>query len=788
LKRTQSYTQRPTLFRFSLGVLIFVAALALRFQLLPVDLGYPFLTFYPALVLCFYLCGLGPGILFVALSAITALTLFKTPDWQLASASTGNIAVVVYLLSAGLIGLVVNQLRTYATYVNTLFESAPGGMLAIDVGSGKIIKANLAAERLWGYSLEELQTRSLDDLTYPDDLARIQQAYLQVKMGSADQLLFKARCVRKGGSVFWSETNVTSLKNADGTIKYVFGNSIEITGRLETESKLAELNRDFVTFLEHTSDFVYFKDADNRFRFCSQSLAKIAGHNSWRDMVGKRLFELFPEEMAKVYCQEELSVFRDGVPLLDKQDPYLDETGKKGWVSTSKWPQFDNQGNVQGIIGISRDITVQKCAVEQLKASEARYRSLLEDQTEIICRFKADGTMVYANDAFCRIFGMTREGIVGQSWHPVAWPEDLAMVKQQLAILSPENPVVVVENRILADDGSLRWGQFVNRAFFGQDGLISEIQTVGHDITELKKVQGQLHSLIAEQKAMLNSDLVGIVKLRNRQAVWVNTGMERIFGYQPGEMNGQSTRILYPDEASYQALGEKAYPTLKTQGIYRDQVQLVRKDGQKIWVDVSGVMLLDSLVESLWMMLDVTGLKEQQHALENIAYHDILTGLPNRLLVADRLGQLMVQANREKQLIAVCYLDLDGFKPVNDQFGHNAGDMILKEIARRIEALVHATDTVGRLGGDEFILLLTNLEGAEEYPLIMQRVIESINAPLAINESCQVNVGVSIGVALFPKDADDVDTLLSRADQAMYKAKGSGRNRVCLFNGESRRG
>ena len=158
-----------------------------------------------------------------------------------------------------------------------------------------------------------------------------------------------------------------------------------------------------------------------------------------------------------------------------------------------------------------------------------------------------------------------------------------------------------------------------------------------------------------------------------------------------------------------------------------------------------------------------------------------MTGLPNRLLVSDRLTQALAQAKRANELLAVCYLDLDGFKPVNDTYGHAAGDKLLKEITQRMQESVRINDTVGRLGGDEFVLLLTNLTDVMEFQIVLERVLEAINNPMALDESCEVTVGVSIGVSLFPRDSEDPDILLRYADHAMYQAKKAGRNRVHLF-------
>lgn len=310
-----------------------------------------------------------------------------------------------------------------------------------------------------------------------------------------------------------------------------------------------------------------------------------------------------------------------------------------------------------------------------------------------------------------------------------------------------------------------------------------------HDITALKASQQHLEQLTALQDAMLNNEIVGMVRLINRRMVKVNKAMEIIFGYAPGELNNQASRILYGDDASYENLGLNAYPTLDAGGFFRTQMQMRRKNGQPIWVDMSGVKLASAENESLWMMLDITELKQHERKIERLAFHDILTGLPNRLLISDRLRQAMALVKRNRQSLAVCYLDLDGFKPVNDTYGHDAGDKLLMEIAKRLEASLRSSDTVGRLGGDEFVLLLVGLETASDYRIALQRILDEINAPVSLDGQTQVHLGASIGVTVFPKDQHDADILLRHADHAMYQAKKAGRNRICFYqkSGSSKR-
>ncbi|MDP2825527.1 MAG: EAL domain-containing protein [Sulfuritalea sp.] len=210
-------------------------------------------------------------------------------------------------------------------------------------------------------------------------------------------------------------------------------------------------------------------------------------------------------------------------------------------------------------------------------------------------------------------------------------------------------------------------------------------------------------------------------------------------------------------------------------------------DGREHLLEITRLRVLDpdgGIGGIVGLAADHTERMEHQKQLEHIAHYDALTGMPNRVLLADRLSQALARAKRDKGLLAVCHLDLDGFKPVTDRFGHDAGDKVLVEVTRRIREAVREDDTVARLGGDEFVVLLVGLEATEECVGSLHRLLEGIKQPIAMNGAV-LNVSASIGVALYPEDEQDAETLLRHAHQAMCLAKQSGRNRYHLFDAAS---
>ena len=284
----------------------------------------------------------------------------------------------------------------------------------------------------------------------------------------------------------------------------------------------------------------------------------------------------------------------------------------------------------------------------------------------------------------------------------------------------------------------------------------------------------EISRLAAEREALLENDLVGMVKLKGRTETWHNKALATLFGYGPGELAGQLSRILSADDESYALIGN-AYAELALYGHHRSQIQMRRKDGSLVWIDLSGAKLPDG--ESLWLMLDISRVKESEVQARHLARHDSLTGLANRVELVEQIAQQLRDPGAQGRQLAVCYIDLDGFKAVNDRYGHDAGDRLLKEAANRISLAVRAGDLVARLGGDEFAVVLFDLPDETEVAAVLQRLLDSLAEPVAIRHGQAAVIGASIGVAFSPGYGDRLDEMLSAADAAMYAAKQAGKNR-----------
>jgi diguanylate cyclase (GGDEF)-like protein/hemerythrin-like metal-binding protein/PAS domain S-box-containing protein len=253
--------------------------------------------------------------------------------------------------------------------------------------------------------------------------------------------------------------------------------------------------------------------------------------------------------------------------------------------------------------------------------------------------------------------------------------------------------------------------------------------------------------------------------------------------YSHGELMGQNLKTIKSglNEAALSAL---IWQALAEEGHWSGEVWSRIQSGaiEAEWLTLSSIKNAQGEVDNyVGVFSNVSQLLQRQRQLERIANHDALTGLPNRLLLADRLELAIAHARRTHGLFALCYLDLDGFKTVNDRLGHAAGDQLLREIAQRLKRAVRGSDTVARLGGDEFVVVLGDLKQPEDCKIWLDRLLREVKRPVSFQQEL-ATVAASIGVAVFHLDGSDAESLLQAADQAMYQAKRLGKSRYCFFD------
>ncbi|WP_066342785.1 putative bifunctional diguanylate cyclase/phosphodiesterase [Azohydromonas lata] len=409
-------------------------------------------------------------------------------------------------------------------------------------------------------------------------------------------------------------------------------------------------------------------------------------------------------------------------------------------------------------------------------------RSVVDVLKEVVFQTDAAGRWTFLNPAWTDVLGHDVQASLGTPFLDCVHPEDR---ERSAALLAPlmerEQEDCRHEIRCVARDGSLRRVEVFARLTLDGQGRVVGTSGTLTDITERRRAEERLR-LAASVFEGTHEGIV-ITDPQGR-IVEVNDAFEAVTGYRREQVIGRTPALLSSgrqDRAFYERLWER----LLTTGKWSGEIWNRRADGELVaeLLRISAVHAEDGeLTHYVGIFSDVTGQKRQQEHLERLAHYDALTGLPNRVLALDRLGQLMAGAHRlgpQGGQVAVCYLDLDGFKEVNDRFGHAQGDALLMAAAARMRHAVREGDTVARLGGDEFVLLLARVHGMASVQPVLERVLESLAQPYPLaGEAPQVSA--SMGVALYPEHGTTADHLLRAADQAMYRAKRLGKNRACM--------
>lgn len=312
-----------------------------------------------------------------------------------------------------------------------------------------------------------------------------------------------------------------------------------------------------------------------------------------------------------------------------------------------------------------------------------------------------------------------------------------------------------------------------------------EVKLFWQIVTNLKQIKEELEKSQNQLRSIIHNVMDGIIMINESGEIHgFNPAAEQIFGYLQNEVMGKNVNILMPEpqRSEHGAYINRYLSTGQGRiiGIRGHEVTAARKNGDEFPVELSlSEMMLGGQRYFIGILRDITERKLAEKKIAHLAHYDYLTDLPNRARFLDNLDHSVALAKRNNYKVAVMFLDLDGFKQVNDTLGHDGGDLLLKAVAKRLKETIRASDTVARVGGDEFIFVLDNIGSNENTALVANKIIDVLSEPFDIkNRQCRI--GGSIGISIYPDDSKDYDELIKQADGAMYLAKQSGKS-TCKF-------
>ncbi len=431
---------------------------------------------------------------------------------------------------------------------------------------------------------------------------------------------------------------------------------------------------------------------------------------------------------------------------------------------------------------------------DALRISEARLRAMSDASPLGIFVSDAQGSCVYTNAAYHTISGLSFEQALGTNWSMAIHPEDRERVLAEWRIAARDQGPFQTEFRFLQGDDSIVWTRVNSAAMRDGGKSFGLVQTV-EDISERKLTESVLRAAeeaLFEEKeraqvtlnsigdAVLTTDLQGNVTYLNLVAEAM-TGWSREAAL--GRPLSEVFRII---DGGTREIGinpaQRAIKEDLTFGLAVDCV-LIRRDGFESAIEDSAAPIHNregQVIGAVLVFHDVSESRAVALRMAHLAQHDFLTGLPNRVLLTERLAQSLGLANRHRKQVALLFLDLDHFKNINDSLGHAVGDQLLQSVADRLTANVRATDTVCRQGGDEFVILLAEIEQPLDATYVAEKLLAAFAAPHLIDGQ-ELHVSLSIGISIYPDDGDNVDTVMQNADTAMFHAKANGRNRYQFF-------
>ncbi|HEY2325812.1 MAG TPA: EAL domain-containing protein [Thermoanaerobaculia bacterium] len=575
----------------------------------------------------------------------------------------------------------------------------------------------------------------------------------------------------------WSDETIALLRIAGE----IFGNAIT---RTRNERALRASEEQYRLLFERNLAGSYRNTADGRMLDCNDAMAQMLGYPSREEFLRQNARDLYVEPSERDRFIEHVRMQRS-VPGIEVRLRRRD--GKPVWLLESVSMRETPEGEI--LEGTVVDITDRKLAENALRESEARYRTLIEKMREGVAQKDTDGTLQFVNPRFCEMTGYAREELIGSGADfLLADRRDLDLVRSKLA-LRRRGISDQYEVRLRRRDGTIMWAEVGGAPIFDAEGQVIGSIGVYNDITVRREAEQALRDSEARYRVMADNSTDLIARSdATGHLLYASPAIETILGYAPAEVIGKSIlAFIHPDDHEVVRL---ATESLAWTGPMTFSYRAQRRGGTEVWLETTTRAVLDpesrDVVEVVSVSRDVTERHFAEAQIEYQAYHDTLTGLPNRALFRDRLTVALAHARRTRTPVAVMFLDLDSFKLVNDTLGHSLGDELLKVISTRLKSVLREEDTIARMGGDEFTVLVANITSADDAPIIAQKILDVVAQPARV-EGHELYVTTSIGIALYPSDGDSAESLLKNADNAMYRAKELGRNLYQLCTPEMNR-
>ena len=548
-----------------------------------------------------------------------------------------------------------------------------------------------------------------------------------------------------------------------------------VESQRRNEASLGEFQARIEALVNNSPNMMTFKGLDGRYILVNRAFTSHLGKSA-AEMIGRRPNELFPIEYATQVRAQDDVVLRCLEPRQFEYAYALD--GREYFLLVTKFPLFDAKGLPAGLGAVMTDISEQRKQQQAVLEAEEKYRALIEQSLAGIFIYQ-DGRWVYVNSKLAEMLGDTPEGLIGCTLHEMLAPGEQDRVEDIIRHRFDNNVQVVhYVTRVVRRDGSTMDVEVHSRLFEYKGRMAS----IGFALDISDRIAADA-SLKFAAKVFETSGEGILICDASRHIIAVNEAFSSITGYQRDEAVGHMSRV-FSDE-SRPSFHDMMH-ALAEHGHWRGEMLDRRKGGDWYPAELSLSVVRDphgDVAHYVGLFTDITVRKQAEERMHFLANHDPLTRLPNRSSLISSLEERLLSMAETGGQLAVIFIDLDRFKLINDSFGHQSGDELLRVIAIRLINSVGRRGMLARLGGDEFTLLVSDYAGTNGLSEIAEELLTVLSRPLRLEEH-EVFVTGSIGISLYPNDGTDARTLLKNADVAMYRAKDSGKNTYQFFASE----
>ncbi|MDX2218709.1 MAG: PAS domain-containing protein [Burkholderiales bacterium] len=638
---------------------------------------------------------------------------------------------------------------------------------------------------IWaGRPASEIVGALLVDVLGADNLAAI-MPFLE-RAFAGEPVIYERQATWVKGEARWIRNHLFPDRQPDGTVAGIYTLLTDVSEDHRLRDALAQREADMRRFADRIPVAIAYLDPDARYTFVNAAFETARGVS--RDQVlGKTTAEVLGPEAAehnRPYRERAL-----GGEVVNFERFVQLASGEGRWYRIQQAPDHDESGGIRGIYVIAIDIHERKLAELALKESEAELRNTMESVPYPLAYIDADLRYGQANSAYEHYTGFSPAELLGKRLKDLFEPERFKSALPNLdRVLSGET--FDVERLIPGVLGRPdRWLRIRYTPRFNNNGAVIGFYSAGVDIDDLKRAELELrHANSMLVSHFENTPLAVVEWGRDGSLLRWSPQAEKMFGWTFDELQDVEWHdwdMVYEEDLAHV---REIYSRMLS-GQQRRVTSLNRnrrKDGRVIWCEWYNSSLLDEsgqVLSVLSLGQDVTARVLAEERLQHLATHDVLTGLPNRVLLLDRLRQAIARARRSGLRVCTLFIDLDRFKEVNDTLGHRIGDELLREMSVRLARVVRESDLLVRLSGDEFMVVLEQVNDLDAPRMVAQKLLDEIREPSHI-EGHEIYISASVGLSLFPDDGDDAETLMRNADLAMYRAKGLGKNTFQMFTAD----